>query len=381
MTIRTMARRAALAVPPVRRLWDFAITEAQRVQTLTERADTLMGELTVASDERDSLEVQLYVLRAEHQRTLARADANRQEISNLRAALSKAGERLERSDLTNIELAYAKLAGQLTRGFGVLEAQLRNSRVNQTTPCSSDRQAGLYLDLLEKALTGQLIKDEPTNPGALGFDQEVRDLGRDWPGQAQTMIGTTRMRNIRVLAERVLESGVPGDFLEAGVWRGGACIFMRGILAAYDVADRTVWVADSFAGLPKPDPNAYPADAEDLHHTFRDLAVPLEEVRANFEIYALLDEKVRFLKGWFADTLPAAPIGQLALLRLDGDMYASTIQTLEALYAKLAPGGYIIVDDYILPGCRKAVDDFRERENIMDIIEEIDGAGIFWRKG
>lgn len=103
-------------------------------------------------------------------------------------------------------------------------------------------------------------------------------------------------------------------------------------------------------------------------------------MKDNFARYGLLDEQVRFLPGWFADTLPQAPIAQLALLRLDGDMYSSTIQTLEALYDKVTPGGYVIVDDYILKGCRQATDDFRARRGIVEAIQDIDGAGVYWRK-
>jgi O-methyltransferase len=63
--------------------------------------------------------------------------------------------------------------------------------------------------------------------------------------------------------------------------------------------------------------------------------------------YGLLDDRVRFLVGLFEKTFPAAPIETLALLRLDGDMYGSTSVALDALYyPKLAPGGYVIVDDY-----------------------------------
>jgi O-methyltransferase len=155
---------------------------------------------------------------------------------------------------------------------------------------------------------------------------------------------------------------------------------MRGILAAHCVDTRVVWVADSFAGLPPPEPEVYPADQDDPHHTFKELVVPLEQVRANFARYGLLDDQVSFLEGWFADTLPSAPIERLAVLRMDGDMYSSTIQTLEALYTKVAPGGYVIVDDYNLRGCRKAITDFRERWNITDDLEPVDGSAVYWRK-
>jgi hypothetical protein len=238
-----------------------------------------------------------------------------------------------------------------------------------------------YLDLLESSLTGTLINDASISPWAdKGFNPQVRFLGRDWPEHAQTMIGTVRMRNIRYLLEKAIADDVPGDVIETGVWRGGACIYMRAILMAHNQTDRVVWVADSFAGLPVADAERYPLDAGDTHHTFKELAISLEDVQTNFSHYGLLDQNVKFLKGWFEDTLPAAPIERLAILRLDGDMYSSTIQALDALYHKVSPGGFVIVDDYILPACRKAVDEFRAAHGINDEMREVDGAAVFWQK-
>ena len=209
----------------------------------------------------------------------------------------------------------------------------------------------------------------------------LREGGRDWPRLAHTMIGVQRMNNLQFCVESVLKAGVPGDLIETGVWRGGACIFMRGILKAYGVSDRTVWVADSFAGLPPPNASKYPADAGDKHHTLAPLAVDQPAVQANFERYGLMDEQVRFLKGWFKDTLPNAPIQRLAVVRLDGDMYESTMDGLTCLYPKLSPGGYLIVDDYgALRRCRQAVGDYRQAQGITDPIQPIDGIGVFWQR-
>lgn len=238
-----------------------------------------------------------------------------------------------------------------------------------------------YLDLLEACLTGTITMDASISPWVeKEFNPELRFLGRDWPAHSQTMIGTVRMRNIRYLLEKIIENGVPGDVIETGVWRGGACIYMRAILLAHNQTERLVWVADSFAGLPVADEERYPLDSGDVHHTFGELAVPLEKVQANFARYGVLDDNVRFLKGWFEDTLPSAPIERLALLRLDGDMYSSTIQTLDALYHKVSPGGVVIIDDYILPACRKAVDEFRAKHGIREAMQEVDGAAVFWQK-
>jgi O-methyltransferase len=250
---------------------------------------------------------------------------------------------------------------------------------------ATEQSRDLYLDLIERCLINTIYEDSYTDWRNRGlekrFNKAMRQFGRDWPRVAHTMIGQVRLRNLRVLAEQVLADGVRGDFIETGVWRGGACILLRAVLKAHGVTDRRVFVADSFEGLPTPDPAHYPADASDEHHRFEELAVSLEEVKANFARYGLLDEQVVFLKGWFKDTLPAAPIDRLAVLRLDGDMYESSIDALRNLYDKVSLGGFVIVDDYgCVAGCRHAVDDFRRDRAISDPIVDIDGWGIYWRK-
>lgn len=262
-----------------------------------------------------------------------------------------------------------------------------------------DDTRALYLDLLKRSLTNWLYAEEELqfvrSSTILGrllrrkgqaivrrkrYDPEMRRLGRDWPPTAHSMIGLERLNNLQHCIETVLRDGVPGDLIETGVWRGGATIFMRGVLKAYGVTDRTVWVADSFKGLPPPDADAYPADEDDRHHTFSDLAVSLEKVKSNFRAYALLDDQVRFLEGWFKDTLPQAPIARLAVMRLDGDMYQSTMDALTSLYPKLSSGGYAIIDDYFLKPCAQAVHDYREQHGVTDPIQDIDGSGAFWRR-
>ena len=175
---------------------------------------------------------------------------------------------------------------------------------------------------------------------------------------------------------------VPGDFIETGVWRGGSTILMKAVLKAYGDTTRIVWVADSFEGLPKPNAALYPADVLDQHHTFEELAVPMEEVAENFRRFCLLDENVKFLKGWFKDTLSSAPIKRLALMRLDGDMYESTMDALLALYPRLSIGGFVIIDDYgCIEACRQAVDDYRNKQNIQDKLIPIDWSGVVLEEG
>jgi len=233
----------------------------------------------------------------------------------------------------------------------------------------------MLLKVLLKPLRFQLVRPLPFNP-------DRRAEGRDWPFEAETMSGLKRLDNLETCVTDVIRRQVPGDLIETGVWRGGASIFMRGVLKVHGETTRMVWVADSFQGLPKPDAERYPADRGDTLWTADRLAISLDEVKANFARYGLLDDQVRFLKGWFKDTLPSAPIQRLAILRVDGDLYQSTKEALDALYDKLSVGGYVIVDDCgAMPACKSAVDDFRTEHRITDEMTQIDWTGIFWRKG
>ncbi|HEY4426831.1 MAG TPA: TylF/MycF/NovP-related O-methyltransferase [Solirubrobacteraceae bacterium] len=249
----------------------------------------------------------------------------------------------------------------------------------------------LYVNLLKRSLTGltqaELMtatprpQDGTVNVAPLSGElRERREYGADWPVEGQTMIGLDRLENIQRCIESVLDDEVPGDLIETGVWRGGATIFMRGVLKAYGVEDRTVWVADSFAGLPTPDPSLG-IDDDDWFHKVDFLAVSLGQVRANFARYGLLDDQVRFLEGYFSDTLPTLRGHRWSVLRLDGDQYRSTMDALECLYSGLSPGGYAIIDDYgAVDACRQAVDEFRRKNLIDEPLEWIDWSGVYWRR-
>ncbi len=267
----------------------------------------------------------------------------------------------------------------------------------------------LYLDLMKKTLTFYLwgeplrpyIPPKSISPRSMliqllinrlaetgkkiyftpQYDPKTRLEGRDHPLFAHTMIGLKRLDNLQNCIIDVLRERIPGDLIETGVWRGGAVIFMKAVLRALNDNTRIVWVADSFEGMPQPDPKNYPADKGDLLHTIDYLAVGIEEVKANFKIYGLFDDNVKLLKGWFKDTLPSAPIRALSILRLDGDMYESTMDSLGALYPKLSVGGYVIIDDYgDFQSCRQAVSDYREKKNIKEEIQWADWSCIYWKK-
>jgi hypothetical protein len=221
--------------------------------------------------------------------------------------------------------------------------------------------------------------------------QRFRDLlahkadGRNWRRRvtrfSHTMVGLRRLQNLEWCAARIFAEGIEGDFLEAGVCQGGASIFMRALQVAHDEGHRSMWVADSFEGLPEPESEH--DQGYDFHEAVQPwLAVGLETVKDNFRTYDLLSDKVRFLPGWFSETLPEAPVESLALLRIDADLYLSTRQVLEGLYEKIAPGGFVVVDDYrAFPPCRRAVDEFRKARGIAEPLVRIDWTAVFWRKG
>lgn len=272
-------------------------------------------------------------------------------------------------------------------------------------PLLPDAGANRYLELLMGCLTRELFLDQEwwdadlrEWPGDVestvaelrrrgwrlvrpARDRSARADGRDWPPTAETMVGEARLRNVAELCAAALRDGVPGDFIETGVWRGGVTILMRAILAAAGDLDRTVWVADSFEGLPAPDGERYQADAHLDWSGVKPLKVGAEAVRANFERYGLLDGQVRFLEGWFCDTLPDAPIERLAVLRLDGDLYQSTMDALVALEPKVSSGGFVIVDDYFgWESCGAATDDYRAANGITAPITRVDWTGAWWQK-
>lgn len=256
-----------------------------------------------------------------------------------------------------------------------------HDEANEVIAAELQRLRSAYLDLVSDSLIGRLNL-EPPLPACknASYDETYRDRGWDWPATAPSMIGARRMGNLRSECERVLRQGVAGDFMETGVWRGGACMMMRAVLKAYGVSDRRVIAADTFAGLPPPTAGVE-ADAQSYLHTIADFAVPLVEVKAAFQRYGLLDEQVVFLEGLFRDTLPHAPVERLAVLRLDGDMYESTMDGLVHLYDKLSPGGALIVDDYFLfEAHRRAVDEYRAAHAIAEPIVRIDDFGGYWVK-
>jgi len=250
----------------------------------------------------------------------------------------------------------------------------------------------LKLLFIQRVLTDTVgdkqITDEFFANGIYPTDSKMEELvsrqvsddrlyGRDWPHSAHTMIGLKRMNNLHESLDYVRENNIQGDFIETGVWRGGASIFTKKYFDLYGM-NRKVFVADSFKGLPPPQVQE---DAGDPHHTIDFLRVSLADVQNNFKLYGALDENVIFLEGWFEDTLPNnTSIGELSVLRMDGDMYKSTMDVFDSCYHKVVKGGRVIIDDYCIPNCKNAVHKFREVNSFTEEITIIDQCGIFWTK-
>lgn len=192
-----------------------------------------------------------------------------------------------------------------------------------------------------------------------------------WGENRLSMLPWTGIEHLHKCIIETVNKKIPGDFVETGAWRGGACIVAKSVYNELK-SDTKIFVVDSFEGLPPPDVSKYPDDKNDTHYLDQNMKASLETVQENFRKFGLLDDSVIFIKGWFKDTLPTAPIDKISILRLDGDMYESTIDSIENLYHKLSVGGYCIIDDFYHPACRRAIYDFRLANNIKEKIKKVD---------
>jgi len=240
-----------------------------------------------------------------------------------------------------------------------------------------------YLTSLRDFLTGFSLRDPCYTPAfqhssmlkVVPFDHRARDSGRCWPTSAYSMAGRRRLDNVRDLLTAAILNHIPGAFLEAGVWRGGSSIMAAGTILAFKES-RDVFVCDSFQGLPRSS-NPMDYDGWEVSDV---LAVPLATVRVNFQNSGLLAPNVKFIKGFFNDSLPklARQTFKIAVLRADGDMYESTMDILFNLYDKLSVGGFLIIDDWEVMVARKAVKHFFYIHSVKTIrVEDIDGVAVY----
>ena len=260
-------------------------------------------------------------------------------------------------------------------------------RMKQPNMLQEDTELGirkLYLKTMVVFLSGFVFKDSPLKmPDVIqgSYKDENRRIGNDWPSIGFTMIGTEGLENIQQLLEDVFKQRVQGDFLEAGVWRGGASIFAKAVIEAYGEKHRRIWVCDSFEGLPTATQN------KDTNYWSKidALKINRETVKKNFNEVFLLDSSIHFPRGYFVYTLPCLRHQfkqngtKLAVLRADGDMYESLMDILFNLYEFVPVGGYVIIDDWFIPVAKRAVKEFREMFGIDEPINEFRGMSCFWK--
>jgi hypothetical protein len=245
---------------------------------------------------------------------------------------------------------------------------------------SEDTTRGAYIDLLKRSITNyhNLGGDCPFNQFRIINHYDVRQgqwkIGRR--AQPLTLLTKTQLDLVEQAVLRVEKQGVPGDFIEAGVWRGGVIILMRALLEAYEIPGRRVFAADSFAGIPK---NVRVEN--DPVDSWNDRWVAsLDEVQQNIRRFGLLDDRIRFVVGFFSDSLKSLSGETFALIRLDSDSYDSVEISLEQIYPLVPEGGIVIIDDWHLAGCRLAVENYRARHSIDDEIVPHEG-NAYWVKG
>lgn len=274
-------------------------------------------------------------------------------------------------------------------------AHLKNHKQHQNSLSvpSISPMMSQYLDTVRDTLTGAILRTPTVSPGEgdaavlarAPYNRTSRWRG-EWCEHCYTMAGGARVQNVRELVERAISEGIPGDFLEAGVWRGGSCIMARLVQNVMGQgAERKTWVCDSFSGLPL---SSQSKDSNNWHQ-MDFLMVSQSEVENNFKQFYALDKNVQFRKGYFSESLPKVrqelkDAGrQLAVLRGDGDMYESFMDILYNLYDFVPVGGFFICDDCpMVPEAQQAIDEFRSHHNITELMQVVNASktGIFWRK-
>lgn len=247
-----------------------------------------------------------------------------------------------------------------------------------------------YFHALKVSLDGQLLRTPSLFPGVgqaealkkVEFNASLRENGLDWPLYGLTMVGYKRLTNLENLLRETSLNRIKGDFVECGVWRGGSSVFAKAVWDAYNEHSRRIHLVDSFNGLPK----ATQGNDDNSWNRMTYLKVKEDDIRQSFAELRLLDDRVEFVKGYFRYSLPVlrkemqSGGRKIAILRMDGDMYESTMDILYNLYDLVSIGGCIIIDDFSIPVCRKAMDEFMRRHAMNPVYTSIDGSGAYFCK-
>ncbi len=191
-----------------------------------------------------------------------------------------------------------------------------------------------------------------------------------------TAVLPLRLGNLRRLAREIDRARVPGDIVECGVYNGGSAALMASV-GVRSPLDRTIWLFDSFEGLPQPTER----DGAEARTCGWWCHGDLAKVRAVLDRMRIPESRCRIVKGWFHDTFPSAEVGDIALLHIDADWYDSVRLCLERFYDSVRPGGYVVIDDYgHWEGCRRATDEFLKGRGIDVTLTRVDYTGRYFRK-
>lgn len=271
-------------------------------------------------------------------------------------------------------LSYLDLVIATVRGFTPIP-EYQHAEVDRVSLAKE------HLEVIKNKYSGDTKKPLSISL-ALTFGEPI--LVKAWKRlcpTALTMCGDKSIDQLLEAMRTIQAEDIPGDFIEAGVWRGGLPIIMRAFLHEQKILQRKVYLADSFQGLPDelsdPKDKAAHLIMDPIHH----LNCSRKQVEDSMNYFGLNDEQVVFLEGWFKDTLKGLSDEKFALIRLDGDYYESTRDAIKYLYPRLSNGGYVIIDDYNLPvGCKKAIDEYRKENGISTPIIKINKQAVYWRK-
>ena len=215
------------------------------------------------------------------------------------------------------------------------------------------------------------------------FDLEPEFLELYELCREETMTSIERMYALYSATRYVVDNGLPGDFVECGVWRGGSVMLMALTLARLGDTSRTLWLYDTFTGMTLPGD----ADVQTMSgRSARDVlsederSGPFWGIAARAVVEQNLERtgypNIRIIEGDVVATIPAAAPPQIALLRLDTDWYASTRHELEQLYPRITSGGVLIIDDYgYWSGARKATDEYFASLAARPLLHRIDYTG------
>ena len=202
-----------------------------------------------------------------------------------------------------------------------------------------------------------------------------------------TMTSIERMYSLYLSTKYILNNDIKGDFVECGVWRGGCPMLIAKMLQNRNIRERKIYLYDTFEGMSAPTNmdfdfrgnNAAKMLKENVNQKETSVwcLADLAEVTHNMGLTGYPAENIVYVQGKVEDTIPSTvPSGPIAILRLDTDWYESTWHELVHLYPMLTKDGVLIIDDYgHWEGCRKAVDEYFEKEKVRMLLHRIDYTG------